>query len=323
MVPTSTYQAYNNYYAKSLYSGASDPPNTVSGAPRAVTVSFDRPYAQPSTPSSYRRDWYTRTDVATVSWLEQQGYDVSYFASEDLHANGARAQNHEVLISGAHDEYWSQEMFDAAIAARDAGTSLVLHRRQQRLLEDPLRRRAPERRRQPHGRRLQDDRERPRGPERQPHHHLARPGRPEPARERAPRPDVRGREHRRTSSRCASPPPRASTGSGATRRVADAAGGGTATIGTGLIGWEWDSRVENGREPAGVQTIASSPVSRQPDPGQRGVPERGQRHRQHDCLQGGQRRDRLRHRHQQLVARPGPQRRRRGRARTPASSRRR
>ncbi|MDP9294794.1 MAG: hypothetical protein M3O90_10300, partial [Actinomycetota bacterium] len=123
-VPTSTYQAYNNYLGKSLYSYSSDGPTTVSGANRAVQASFDRPYAQPPSPST-AHDYYTRTDLANVDWLEENGYDVSFVASEDIHTDGAQLKHHKVFISGSHDEYWSQQMFDAAIAARDAGTSLV------------------------------------------------------------------------------------------------------------------------------------------------------------------------------------------------------
>ena len=88
-----------------------------------MKVSFDRPYSQP-TEGSAAHDWYTRTDVGTVSWLEQQGYDITYIASEDFHTNGAQLQHHPVFVSGSHDEYWSQQMFNAAIAARNAGTSL-------------------------------------------------------------------------------------------------------------------------------------------------------------------------------------------------------
>ena len=41
-------------------------------------------------------------------------------------------------------------------------------------------------------------------------------------------------------------------------------------MGTGLVGWEWDARVANGLEPAGVATLASSarpgehPAARRP-----------------------------------------------------------
>src|SRR5207244_7297917 len=37
---------------------------------------------------------------------------------------------------------------------------------------------------------------------------------------------------------------------------------GTSTsIGSGLVGWEWDARSGNGQEPAGVKTLATSPVN--------------------------------------------------------------
>ena len=259
MVPTSTYQAYNNYYAKSLYSGASDLPNTVSGAPRAVTVSSDRPYAQPSTPSSYRRDWYTRTDVATVSWLEQQGYDVSYFASEDLHANGARAQNHEVLISGAHDEYWSQEMFDAAIAARDAGTSLFFTGANSvywRIRFVAGSQNGVANRMVVGYKTIESGPADPSGSPTTTWRDPAGPNRPEN--------ELQGQMYVGENISHFFPM-RVSAAEGKHRlwrytSVAELPGGGTAAIGTGLIGWEWNSRIENGREPAGVQTIASSPV---------------------------------------------------------------
>src|SRR5207248_4080806 len=34
----------------------------------------------------------------------------------------------------------------------------------------------------------------------------------------------------------------------------------SASIGSGIVGWEWDARVANGFEPAGVKVLASSPV---------------------------------------------------------------
>ena len=53
-------------------------PTTVAGTARAVKVSFDRPYEQQH--DAIAHDWYTRTDFATVAWLERSGYDVSYNA---------------------------------------------------------------------------------------------------------------------------------------------------------------------------------------------------------------------------------------------------
>ncbi len=48
-VSFSTFEAYNNYGGKSLYDFNSTGANTVAGTPRAVKVSFDRPFEQPGT----------------------------------------------------------------------------------------------------------------------------------------------------------------------------------------------------------------------------------------------------------------------------------
>ena len=65
-VPTATYQAYDRFGGKSLYTYLSDAPATITGATRAIEVSFDRPYSQP-TEGAFAHDWYGRTDVAEVS----------------------------------------------------------------------------------------------------------------------------------------------------------------------------------------------------------------------------------------------------------------
>ncbi len=64
-----------------------------------------------------------------------------------------------------------------------------------------------------------------------------------------------------TTSRSSSPPRREPTGSTATRGL-DAQPPGT-SIGDrqNLVGWEWDARVANGAEPAGVKTLSGSPVT--------------------------------------------------------------
>jgi hypothetical protein len=259
MVPTTTYQAYNNHYGKSLYSGASDSPNTVSGTPRAVMVSFDRPYTQPSTPSGYRRDWYTRTDVATVSWLEQQGYDVTYLANEDLHANGALAQQHAVLISGAHDEYWSQQMFDAAKAARDAGTSIFFTGANSvywkvRLVPGALTG-VPNRLMVAY-KTIESGPVDPSG--------ISTSTWRDPAGANRPENELQGQMYIGENIGHFFPL-RVSAAEGKHRlwrytSLPDLPAGESAAIGTGLVGWEWNARADNGREPPGVETVASSPV---------------------------------------------------------------
>jgi hypothetical protein len=119
-----TDQAYNNYpndnqSGKSLYNYNSFGATTVSGSPRAVKVSFDRPYADDGSGQLLR--W----EVYFIHWLERSGYDVSYATNLDTHTNGGRLLNHRGFLSVGHDEYWSKEMVDAAVNARDSGVGLA------------------------------------------------------------------------------------------------------------------------------------------------------------------------------------------------------
>ena len=116
-----TFQAYNSWGGWSLYDWNSSGGNTVSNAPRAVKVSFDRPYNQTLTG---QRDWYTVDEIATVYWLEQSGYDVSYASDADLEFRPSLIHNADAYLSPSHDEYWSAGMRTAATAGRDAGVNL-------------------------------------------------------------------------------------------------------------------------------------------------------------------------------------------------------
>jgi hypothetical protein len=122
-----TYQAYNHYGSKSLYSSInSNSCLTVADAPRAVKVSFDRP----NNGDPYGHNSYVWSDFPLVYWLEAQGYDVAYTTNLDTHRAGlAGAANelldHRLFLSLGHDEYWSAEMRQAVTAARDAGVHLA------------------------------------------------------------------------------------------------------------------------------------------------------------------------------------------------------
>src|SRR5439155_556791 len=59
-----------------------------------------------------------------VRWLERSGYDVKYSTDVDTHENSGRLLNSKVFLSGAHNEYWSKEMYDGVQQARDAGVHL-------------------------------------------------------------------------------------------------------------------------------------------------------------------------------------------------------
>jgi len=118
-----TSQASNNYpddgaTGKSLYASNSYGANTVTGTPRAVKVSWNRPYSGRGTGQVL--DW----EVYFVRWLERSGYDVKYSTDLDTHENSARLLESKAFLSVGHDGYWSKPMYDGVQQARDAGVHL-------------------------------------------------------------------------------------------------------------------------------------------------------------------------------------------------------
>jgi hypothetical protein len=96
---TNTWQAYNPWGGHSLY------PNDDDEA-RGLIVSFDRP----TPPSLYEYDAYL------VAWLEGLAPSiggVDYAANVDVHGDPTLMDPYALVITGAHDEYWSKEEFDA------------------------------------------------------------------------------------------------------------------------------------------------------------------------------------------------------------------
>lgn len=117
-----TYQAYNNYPAqggKSLYDYNSRGGNTLTGMPRAVKVSFDRPYGGWGGAGQFFT-W----EIHLVRWAERLGYNLAYATDIDTHAHSDRLRNYRGILFAGNIEYWSKEMFDGVEAARDAGVSL-------------------------------------------------------------------------------------------------------------------------------------------------------------------------------------------------------
>ena len=121
-----TYQAYNNYpngSGKSLYDFNSFGSVLAStGYKSAAKVSFDRPYLD----SGINEDFYSDTgEVNFIRWIERSGYDVTYSTDVDTHTDGAHLLNYRGLLSPGHDEYWSKQMYDNVLAARDAGMNVA------------------------------------------------------------------------------------------------------------------------------------------------------------------------------------------------------
>jgi hypothetical protein len=122
VMPSNTWQAYNRWGGKCLYGFDSDSTPTVVGH-RGVKVSFDRPYAN----VEFHYCWVLRCEFPLIWWLERQGYDVTYTDDGGLHSQPDQllpAWTRAIAIAG-HSEYWTAEMFDNMVAARDAGTNIA------------------------------------------------------------------------------------------------------------------------------------------------------------------------------------------------------
>ncbi|MDX6412411.1 MAG: hypothetical protein QOE91_1927, partial [Gaiellaceae bacterium] len=234
-VPVDTYQAYNNYGGQSLY-------DFNSTGSKATKVSFNRPYVQPRTASMH--DWFTRADLPLVSWLEQSGYDVSYGADTDLETSPVGT--HKSYVLGPHSEYWSSSMRNALTNARDAGTSIfvagsnAIYWRVR--FED-------------FGRTLVCSKST-----------TADSGLTSRWRDaNLPENALLGQQYVGDNA-TASFPLVVSAAQGQDQiwrhtPLATLAAGTTFSIGSALVGWEWDARVANGFEPGNVITLASSPVT--------------------------------------------------------------
>ncbi len=95
-----TYEAYNNWGGKSLYGY-----HSTEGV-ESNKVSFNRPGQLTADTNFYQYEY------DFVRWLEDNGFEVEYGTSIDLHADPDFLDNYQLLLSVGHDEYWSREMRD-------------------------------------------------------------------------------------------------------------------------------------------------------------------------------------------------------------------
>ncbi|MFL6111060.1 MAG: N,N-dimethylformamidase beta subunit family domain-containing protein [Catenulispora sp.] len=108
-----TYQAYNTFGGHSAYN---DPAHKA--APSTV-VSFDRPYEDGGYYSPYQYE------LPLIREMEKLGIDADYFTDLDVDGNPALLTRHKGIVTGGHSEYWTKRMYDAAVAARQAGVNLA------------------------------------------------------------------------------------------------------------------------------------------------------------------------------------------------------
>ncbi|HEY7417467.1 MAG TPA: N,N-dimethylformamidase beta subunit family domain-containing protein, partial [Ktedonobacteraceae bacterium] len=111
-----TYQAGNAWGGRSLDGNGAA--NTT--ADRSFAVSFDRPEAENAGLSDF-----TTYEYNLLSWLERQGYNVTYTTDIDTDLNGQSLLQHRLFLAAGHDEYWSSGMWTSITQARDAGVSLA------------------------------------------------------------------------------------------------------------------------------------------------------------------------------------------------------
>jgi len=122
-----TWQSYNKWPASdSIYDDGSGPvwysgPN--------VRVSFNRPYSKycqvVDAPLSLGSGEFLLWEHPLTFWAEAQGYSIAYCSNLDLHLDPGVLDRAKAFVSVAHDEYWSREMYEAILNAREDGLSLA------------------------------------------------------------------------------------------------------------------------------------------------------------------------------------------------------
>ena len=125
-----TWQAYNQYGAGSLYCGG--PVSNAGSAyasscqTRSSKVSYNRPF---TTREQNPQSFLFNAEYPMVRWLEANGYNVKYTTGVDTDRRAGDlvggTTKPKVFLSSGHDEYWSAGQRASVEAARAAGVSLA------------------------------------------------------------------------------------------------------------------------------------------------------------------------------------------------------
>ncbi|MEA2470318.1 MAG: hypothetical protein QOE38_1317 [Thermoleophilaceae bacterium] len=107
-VPVNTWQAYNPWGGKSLYTYNSTDRRA------ATHVSIDRPYSEDVlVPVPWS------VELPALRFIEREGVDVSYVTDADIDRSPRILLSHRLVLSLGHDEYWSagqRRAWDVALA---------------------------------------------------------------------------------------------------------------------------------------------------------------------------------------------------------------
>ncbi len=136
-LPDYTYQAYNIWGAttdnggtissgtwtgRSLYAYGAD--GTDNAAHRAYAVSFDRPWG---TQSMQSNTYMFDSEQGSWSFLEAQGYDMTYYTNGDLENNPTLLNTAALVVMSGHQEYWTQNVYDCFSNAVAAGVNMLVN----------------------------------------------------------------------------------------------------------------------------------------------------------------------------------------------------
>lgn len=117
-----TWQAYNWWGGYNFYGGIA----AAGHAGRAYKLSYNRPIiTRDGGFAAGPQDFIFGGEYPAVRWLERNGYDVNYITGIDATRDGAQLLNSKVVLSVGHDEYWSRDQRSNFEAARDAGVNLA------------------------------------------------------------------------------------------------------------------------------------------------------------------------------------------------------
>jgi N,N-dimethylformamidase beta subunit-like, C-terminal len=112
VAPVATWQAYNNWGGYSLYVA---PP----GSTRSWAVSYNRPFPAPGAGA------FLYGVLPVVVQAERTGVPLAYLTNVDIDAHAHVLDGAAAYVSMGHDEYWTDRMRTAVLAARNSGTNLM------------------------------------------------------------------------------------------------------------------------------------------------------------------------------------------------------
>ncbi len=115
-----TWQTYNDWGSCSGYKCIGGP--SKNGESRANVVSFERPIWSYYNHGSAD---FLDHELPLIATVESLGLNVTYITDIDLHEHPEWALTYKAILTTGHDEYYTTEMYDALIAARDRGVNLA------------------------------------------------------------------------------------------------------------------------------------------------------------------------------------------------------